>query len=43
MAGHVAHMERMRNVYKVLVVKFEGKSVLGRSKHRWISNINNGA
>ena len=31
-AGHVAHMEEGRGVYKVLVRKPEGKRPLGRTK-----------
>jgi len=33
--GHVARMGEMRNEYKVLVGKPEGKRPLGRPKHRW--------
>jgi hypothetical protein len=29
-----------RNVYKLLVIKPEGKSTLGRPRCRWIDNIN---
>jgi hypothetical protein len=34
-AGHVADMGEARKVYKVLVVKREGKRPLGRPRHRW--------
>jgi len=34
-AGHIAHMEDMRNAYKILVRKPEGKRQLGRPRHRW--------
>jgi hypothetical protein len=34
-AGHVAHMEVERRVYKVLVGKPEGERPLGRPRHRW--------
>jgi hypothetical protein len=34
-AGHVAHMGEARKVYKVLVVKREGKRPLGRPRHKW--------
>jgi hypothetical protein len=34
-AGHVAHMEEERKVYKVLVGKPEGKRPLGRPRRRW--------
>jgi hypothetical protein len=33
--GHVARVGEERNVYKVLVGKFEGKSTLGRPRRRW--------
>jgi hypothetical protein len=32
-------MEVMRNVYKILVGKHEGKRPRGRHKHRWEDNI----
>jgi hypothetical protein len=32
--GHVACMEEMKNAYKILVGKFEGKRPVGRPKHR---------
>jgi hypothetical protein len=38
-AGHVAWMEEMRNVYKILVTKPEGKRQLGRPMCRWKDNI----
>ena len=37
--GHVARMGERRGVNKVLVEKPEGKSPLGRSRHRWEDNI----
>jgi len=37
--GHVAHMGERRGVYRVLVVKPEGKRPLGRTRHRWKDNI----
>jgi hypothetical protein len=36
---HVAHMEEMRNVYKILVRKSEGTRPLGKPRHRWEGNI----
>jgi len=33
-AGHVAHMGERRSIYRVLVGKPEGKSPLGRPRHR---------
>jgi hypothetical protein len=33
-AGNVAHMEDIRNAYKILVRKPEGKRPLGRPKNR---------
>jgi len=37
--GHVARMGEMRNIYIMLVGKFEGKRPLGRPKRRWENNI----
>jgi hypothetical protein len=39
-AGHVAQMWEGRDVYRILVGKSEGKSPLGRPRHRWEDNIN---
>ena len=38
-AGHVACMGERRGVYRVLVVKPEGKRPLGRRRRRWRDNI----
>jgi len=38
-AGHVARMGEVRGVYRVLVVKLEGKRPLGRPRRRWEDNI----
>jgi hypothetical protein len=38
-AGHVAHMEERRGVYRVLVGRPEGKSPLRRPRCRWNDNI----
>ena len=38
-AGHVALMGEMRNVYRVLVGKPEGKRALGRPRRRGEGNI----
>ena len=38
-AGHVARMEQGRGVYRVLVVKPEGKRPLGRPRRSWEDNI----
>ena len=38
-AGHVARMGERRDVYKVLVGKPEGKTLLGRTRRRWEDNI----
>jgi hypothetical protein len=38
-AGHVERMGEERKVYKVLVGKPEGKSPLGRLRHRWEDGI----
>jgi hypothetical protein len=32
--GHVAHMGEIRNAYKILVAKLEGKRPLTRPRHR---------
>jgi hypothetical protein len=37
--GHVAYMEVMRNAYKILVGKPEGKIQFLRYKRRWQCNI----
>jgi hypothetical protein len=39
MAGHVARMGEMRNPYKVLFWKSEGKRPLWWPRHRWDDNI----
>jgi len=38
-AGHVASVGEVRDVYRVLVGKPEGKRPLGRSRRRWVYNI----
>jgi hypothetical protein len=38
-AGHVAHMGKGRNVYRVLVGKPEGERPRGRPRHRWEDGI----
>jgi hypothetical protein len=38
-AGHVARMGAKRNAYNALVGKHEGKTPLGRPKHRWDDDI----
>jgi hypothetical protein len=37
--GKVAHMEKMRNTYKILVRKLAGNIPYERPKHRWENNI----
>jgi hypothetical protein len=37
-AGNVARVGEMRNVYKILVRKSEGKRPLGRTRRRWKDN-----
>jgi len=37
--GHVARMGEIRNAYKILVRKSEGKGPLGRPRRRWEDNI----
>jgi hypothetical protein len=34
-AGHVAHLGEVRNAYKILVIKPEGKRPLGRPMSRF--------
>ena len=41
-AGHVARMGEERGVYRVFVVKPEGKRPLGRPKRRCVDNIRMG-
>jgi hypothetical protein len=36
---HVAHMGKVRNVYKLLVTKHKGKRPLERSRHGWEGTI----
>jgi hypothetical protein len=36
--GHISHME-MRNAYKILVRKPEGKRPFRKSRYRWKNNI----
>jgi hypothetical protein len=38
-AGHVAQMGEMRNAYRILMGKPEGKRLLGRPRRRWVDNI----
>jgi hypothetical protein len=36
---HIAHMGKIRNVYKILVGKPEGSRKLRRLRHTWEGNI----
>jgi hypothetical protein len=38
-AGHIARMGKMRNAYKLLVGKPEGKRPFGRPRRIWEDNI----
>jgi len=38
-AGHVTRMGEERGVYRVLLVKPEGRRPLGRPRRRWVDNI----
>jgi hypothetical protein len=38
-AWHVARMEKMRNACKILIGNTEGKTSLGRHRHRWEDDI----
>jgi hypothetical protein len=37
--GRACNMHRIRNIYKILVRKYEGKRALVRSRCRWEDNI----
>jgi hypothetical protein len=37
--GQVAYVGERKGVYRVLVVKPEGRRLLGRPRHRWEDNI----
>jgi len=37
--GYVARVGERRGIYRVLMVKPEGKMPLGRPRHRWEDNI----
>jgi hypothetical protein len=37
--GHVVQLGEKTNVYRLLVGKPEGKTPLGRPRHRWVNNI----
>jgi len=37
-AGHVGGMGEIRNVYKILVRKPQGKRLLVRHRHKWEGN-----
>jgi len=39
LARHVARMVDVRNVYKILVGKPEGKRPFGKPRYRWENNI----
>jgi hypothetical protein len=39
LAGHVARMGVKRSMYRLLVVKPDGKRPLGRPRWRWLHNI----
>jgi hypothetical protein len=41
-AWHVAHIGEIRNAYKILLGKPEGKKPLRRPRHRWEDNIKMG-
>jgi hypothetical protein len=38
-SGHVARMGEIRNAYRILVGKPEGKKPIGKPSHRWENNI----
>jgi hypothetical protein len=34
-AEHVACVGEVRNAYRILIVEYEGKGLLGRQRHSW--------
>jgi hypothetical protein len=38
-SGHVAHIGEMRNAYKFIIRRPEGRRPLGRLRYRWEDNI----
>jgi hypothetical protein len=38
-AGHVSRMGEMRNAYRILVGKPEGRRPLGRPRRKWVDNM----
>jgi hypothetical protein len=38
-AVQAAYMVKMRNAYKILVIKPEGKKPHGRPQHGWLDNM----
>jgi hypothetical protein len=38
-AGHVSKIEKERSMYRVLVVKYDGKRPMGRPRRRWEDHI----
>jgi hypothetical protein len=39
LAGHVAHFRQMRNAYKILVGKPQGKKLFWKPRCKWKGNI----
>jgi len=39
LAGHVVRMGEMRNAFKIMVGKPEGRRPFGRPRYRWEDNI----
>jgi hypothetical protein len=37
--GHAVRISEIRNIYKILVGKYEDKRTLGRPSHRWRGDI----
>jgi hypothetical protein len=37
--GYVESMEQMKDAYKILIMRPEGKRLLGRHRSRWEENI----
>jgi len=37
--GHAKRMAKMRNTYRILLGKLEGKRSLGRNRRRWKDNV----
>jgi hypothetical protein len=39
LAGHLAHMGEIKIICRILIIKPEGKIILGRPRCRWENNV----